>query len=39
MSTDVWDEVAAALEAGYDDEPAPRPASAYVASEIGRAHV
>ncbi len=32
MSTDVWDEVAAALEAGYDDEPAPRPASAYVAS-------
>lgn len=32
MSTDVWDEVAAALEAGYDDEPAPRPAAAYVAS-------
>jgi hypothetical protein len=32
VSTDVWDEVAAALEAGYDDEPAPRTAAAYVAT-------
>ncbi|MBM7517607.1 hypothetical protein [Nocardioides nitrophenolicus] len=32
MSTDVWDQVAAALEAGYDDEPAPREPGGYVAA-------